>query len=119
MPLSVILLVIVCVAVVLALGAILPANVMLPPERVIFPDTDPNVIPAELTFPDTVIVPSARPAVPVPKFRASEVVVVVVPESVAVPVALVLQPWVASFVVGAAQVPPAVPKPAVEPLLSQ
>ena len=92
---------------------------MLPPERVIAPDALPKVIALELTFPDTVMVPAARPAVPVPKFRSSDVVVVVVPESVSVPAEERLQPGVASFVVGAAQVPPAVPKPAVESLLSQ
>ena len=97
---------------------ILPPKVIFPPESSIFPDADPKVIAPELTLPDTVIVPEARPVV-VPKFRASEVVVVVVPESVAVPVALVLQPWVELFVVGATQVPPAVPNPAVESLLSQ
>ena len=97
----------------------MPPKVMLPPERVIFPDALPKVIAPELTFPDTVMVPAARPADPVPKFRASPVVVVVVPERVLVPAEEVLQPCVASFVVGAAQVPPAVPKPAVESLLSQ
>ena len=102
-----------------ALILILPPKVMLPPERVIFPDAFPKVIAPELTFPDTVIVPAARPFVEVPKFRESEVVVVVLPESVLVPAEEVLQPCVASFVVGAAQVPPAVPNPAVESLLSQ
>ena len=96
-----------------------PPKLILPPERVIAPDAVPKVIPAELTFPETVIVPAARPADPVPKFRGSEVVVVVVPESVLVPAEEVLQPWVELFVVGAAQVPPAVPNPAVESLLSQ
>ena len=55
----------------------------------------------------------------VPKFSASAVVVVVVPEGSVAPVEDELQPWVASFVVGAAQVPVAVPKPAVPPLASQ
>ena len=102
-----------------ALALISPPKVILPPSRVIFPDADPKFIAPELTFPDTVIVPAARPFVEVPKFRESEVVVVVLPESVLVPAEEVLQPWVESFVVGAAQVPPAVPNPAVESLLSQ
>ena len=92
---------------------------MLPPERVIFPDADPKVMAPELTLPDTVIVPAARPSVDVPKFSELDVVVVVVPESAEVPNELVLQPWVASLVVGAAQVPAAVPNPAVASLLSQ
>jgi hypothetical protein len=55
----------------------------------------------------------------VPKFRASEVVVFVVLERAVVPVEDVLQPCVELFVVGAAQVPAAVPKPLVASLLSQ
>ena len=58
----------------------------------IFPDAFPKVIAPELTLPETVIVPAARPAVPVPKFKVSAVVVFVVPERVAVPVEFVLQP---------------------------
>ena len=58
-------------------------------------------------------------AVPVPKFRASEVVVFVVPERAVVPFKEALQPWVELFVVGAAQVPPAVPNPVVASLESQ
>ena len=111
---SVILLVIVCVWVVFAL-AILPASVILPPERVMLPEAVPKVMPAELTLPETVIVPAARPAEAVPKFSASEVVVVMEAPGVDTPVASVLH-W---LTVGAAQVPPAVPNPAVALLLSQ
>ena len=111
---SVILLVIVCVWVVFAL-AILPASVILPPERVMLPEAVPKVMPAELTLPETVIVPVARPAEAVPKFSASEVVVVMEAPGVDTPVASVLH-W---LTVGAAQVPPAVPKPAVLLLVSQ
>ena len=96
-----------------------PLSVMLPPERVIFEDEPTMVIVFALTLPETVIVPVSSWLEAVPKFTAVEVVVVVVPESAAVPVEEVLQPWVASFVVGSAHVPLAVPNPAVEPLLSQ
>ena len=96
-----------------------PFSVILPPERVMLPEALPKVMPAELTLPETVIVPAARPAEAVPKFSASEVVVVVVPDNVTFPSTAVLQPWVALFVVVPAQVPPAVPKPTVESLLSQ
>ena len=119
-PESVILLVIVCVIPALAAEEPMsPARVILPPERVILPEALPKVMPAELTLPEMVIVPAARPFVEVPKFRASAVVVVVVPERAVPPVESVLQPWVALFVVGAAQVPPAVPKPAVPLFVSQ
>ncbi len=73
----------------------------------------------ELTLPETVIVPAARPTVLVPKNRLSPVVVLVVPDITFVPAEEPLHPWVASFVVGAAQVPCAVPKPAVESFESQ
>ena len=96
-----------------------PLSVMLPPERVIFEDEPTMVIVFALTLPETVIVPVSSWLEAVPKFTAVEVVVVVVPESASVPVEEVLQPWVASFVVGSAHVPLAVPNPAVEPLLSQ
>jgi len=98
---------------------VVPPKVMLPPERTIFPEREPKVSEFALTVPETVIVPAARPAEPVPKFKASEVVVVVVPDGSVPPVESLLQPWVELFVVGAAQVPVAVPKPAVPPLLSQ
>jgi hypothetical protein len=65
------------------------------------------------------MVPVARPAEPVPKFKASAEVVVTVPERDDVPAEEVLQPWVELLVVGSAQVPPAVPKPEVESLVSQ
>ena len=119
-PESEILLVIVCVIPGLSPEEpILPFSVILPPERVMLPEALPKVMPAELTLPETVIVPAARPAEAVPKFSASEVVVVVVPEMLMLPTEEVLQPWVELFVVGAAQVPPAVPKPAVLLLVSQ
>ena len=92
---------------------------ILPPERVMFEEEAVKLMSLALTLPETVIVPAARPAEPVPKFKASEVVVFVVPEGSVAPVESVLQPWVELFVVGAAQVPVAVPKPAVPPLLSQ
>ena len=119
-PESEILLVIVCVLPALAPeDRILPASVMLPPERVMLPEAAPKVMAPELTLPETVIVPAARPTVEVPKFSASEVVVVFDPDITAVPAEDWLQPWVALFVVGAAHVPPAVPKPAVLLLVSQ
>ena len=96
-----------------------PWSVMSPPERVMFEDEPTSVMVFALTLPETVIVPVASWAEEVPKFSASEVVVVVVPEGSVAPVESELQPWVALFVVGAAQVPVAVPKPAVAPLLSQ
>ncbi len=98
---------------------VVPPRVMVPPERTIAPEAEPKVSEFALTVPETVIVPAARPAEPVPKCKASEVVVLVVPDRTLVPAEEVLQPWVELFVVGAAQVPPAVPNPAVESLLSQ
>lgn len=102
-----------------AFGVILPFNVMLPPERVIFPDADPKFIAPELTLPETVIVPVDRLAVLEPNHSVSEVVVVFDPDMTFVPAEERLQPCVASLVVGAAQVPCAVPKPAVESFESQ
>ena len=92
---------------------------ILPPERVMFPEAEPKVIEFAFTVPETVIVPAASPAEAVPKFRASEVVVVFDPDMALVPAEEVLQPWVELLVVGAAQVPCAVPKPAVESFESQ
>ena len=115
----VILLVIVRVDAVFVSTLILPPNVILPPERVIFPVADPKFIRPEVTLPDTVIVPSASPVVLVPNHRVSAAVVFIVPDMTFVPAEERLQPWVASFVVGAAQVPCAVPKPAVESFESQ
>ena len=83
------------------------------------PEADPKVIEPALRLPVTVMFPVARPSVEVPKFSASEVVVVVVPDMALTPVAEVLQPCVELFVVGAAHVPPAVPNPAVESFVSQ
>ena len=120
-PESEILLVIVCVIPGLSPEDwILPASVILPPERVMLPEALPKVMVPELTLPDTVIVPAARPSGEVPKFSPSEVVVVMeAPFTFAVPLALVDQPYDAFCVVGAAHVPPAVPKPAVVSLVSQ
>jgi hypothetical protein len=84
-----------------------------------FPEAEPKVSEFAFTVPETVIVPAARPAEPVPKFKASVALVVVVPDIALVPAAEELQPWVELFVVGAAHVPVAVPKPAVESLESQ
>ncbi len=98
---------------------VVPPRVIVPPERVMFPEADPKVREFAFTVPETVIVPAARPSEAVPKFKESVELVVVVPEGSVLPVESVLQPWVALFVVGAAHVPPAVPKPAVPPLLSQ
>ena len=98
---------------------VVPPRVIVPPERVMFPEAEPKVSEFAFTVPETVIVPAARPAEPVPKFKASAVVVFVVPDMTLTPVAEVLQPWVELFVVGAAQVPPAVPKPDVESFVSQ
>ena len=71
---------------------VVPPRERVPPERTIAPDWDPKVREFALTVPETVIVPAARPAEPVPKFKASEVVVVVVPERAEVPAEEVLQP---------------------------
>ncbi len=98
---------------------VVPPRVIAPPERVMFPEAEPKFSTFAFTVPETVIVPEARPDEPVPKFRMSEVVVVVVPDRALVPAEEVLQPWVELFVVGAAHMPPAVPKPDVELLLSQ
>ena len=54
----------------------------------------------------------------VPKLTSSPLVVVTFPGT-SVPPELVLQPCEALPVVGTAHVPPAVPKPAADPLLSQ
>ena len=93
---------------------VVPPRVIVPPERAMFPEAEPKVSKFALTVPETVIVPAARPAEAVPKFKASVELVVVVPEGSVLPVASELQPCVASFVVGAAHVPCAVPKPAAE-----
>lgn len=98
---------------------VVPPRERVPPETTIAPDWDPKEREFALTVLETVIVPAARPAEPVPKFKASVALVVVVPEGSVAPVESVLQPWVELFVVGAAHVPVAVPKPAVPPLLSQ
>ena len=89
-----------------------------PPEMIIPPEPEANVMSPEDTLPLTVTVPAASPVAPLPKLRASVVAVVTLPGSVA-PVESVLHPCELLPVVGAAHVPPAVPKPAVPPLLSQ
>ena len=115
LPVSVILLVIVRVAEVAAELRILPPKVMLPPESVIFPVADPKRVYPMLTSPDTVIVPTARPLVEVPKFRMLLPVVTEVPSvASAPPVEFVDQKVLPSEL----KVPPAVPKPVVVPLLS-
>ena len=94
----------------------LAARLIVPPERIRLPEADPNVMLPELTVPETVMVPATRPAVAVPKLSVSPVPVVTLPGT-AVPAELVLQPGVGPGV-GAAHVPPAVPKPVVLELLS-
>ncbi len=111
--------VIVALALFTVIVGVVPPKVRLPPERVMLPEAEPKVRELAVTLPETVIVPAARPLVDVPKFSASEVVVFVVPDNVTFPATAVLQPWVELFVVGGAQVPPAVPKPTVELFVSQ
>ncbi len=94
-------------------------RLMVPPDRLIAPEAEPKVKLPALTVPETVIVPAPRAAEEVPKFKSSEVVVLVVPVMVFVPADEVDHPWVELFVVGSAHVPVAVPKPEVEPLPSQ
>ena len=99
---------------------LLSPMVIWPPARTMVPEADPKVILPELTVPLTAMVPAPRPAAAVPKFVLSPVVVVtLLPEMAVVPAAFVLQPDVAVPTHGAAQVPVAVPKPAVPLLLSQ
>ena len=98
---------------------VVPPRVIVPVVRVMAPEAEPKLIEFAFTDPEIVIVPAARPSEAVPKIRVSEVVLVVVPDIAFVPADEVLQPWVELFVVGAAHVPPAVPKPAVESLVSQ
>ena len=82
------------IAVVLAeFVAVRPAlSVIFPPERVIFDDEPTMVIVLALTLPETVIVPEPSWLEEVPKFRPSEVVVVVVPERTEVPAEVLVQP---------------------------
>ena len=77
---------------VIVMAGLVPPSVMLPPERVMFEDEPTSVMVFALTLPETVIVPVASWAEEVPKFRASVVVVVVVPERAVPPVESVLQP---------------------------
>ncbi len=62
------------------------------------------------------MVPAPRPLAPLPKLMGSDVVVVTLPGTDA-PVASVFQPGMGPGV-GAAQIPPAVPKPSVSESLS-
>ena len=102
-----------------AMLGVAPPNVMLPPEKVMFEEEPSKVSEFASTDPETVMVPVPSWFALVPKFKALVVLVVVVPERAVTPVEEELQPCVALFVVGAAQVPPAVPKPAAESLESQ
>ncbi len=96
-----------------------PPRKIVPPERTTASDADPKVREFASTVPEIAIVPAVRPSVEVPKFKESEVPVVVVPERALVPSGEVDQPWVELFVVGEAHVPAAVPKPAVASFESQ
>ena len=98
---------------------VVPPREMVPPERTIAPEAEPKASELAATVPETVIVPAVSPSEPVPKFKASEVVVLVVPDMAFVPAEDVLQPCVALFVVGSAHVPPAVPNPTVASFASQ
>lgn len=98
---------------------VVPPRAMVPPERTIAPEAEPKVREFASTVPEIAIVPAARPSVEVPKFKASEAPVAVVPERALVPSEEVDQPWVELFVVGEAHVPAAVPKPAVASFVSQ
>ena len=71
---------------------VVPPRVIVPPERMMFPDVEPKASELASTVPETVIVPAARPAELVPKFKASVAFVVVVPDITLVPSAEVLQP---------------------------
>ena len=87
------------------------AKWIVPPERVMSPDPEPKVMLPELTVPEMLTVPAPSP-VPVPKLVGFAVVVMV--ENVpAPPVLLVFQN------ASTPHVPPAVPKPAVVPSVSQ
>ena len=100
-------------------GGVRPPNAIVPPLRVSAAEPAPMVTELASTVPLTVMDPEARPnPAPRPKLRTSFVDVVMLTGTVT-PVASVLQPCVLSPMVGAAQVPAAVPKPAVTPSLSQ
>ena len=87
-------------------------RLMVPPERVTLPVVAlPNLSEAALTVPVTVMEPVPRATVSVPKWRASDVVVVILAPGVAVPALLVLQ----RETVGLVHVPVALPKPEVVP----
>ena len=92
--------------------------VMLPPERVMFEEEPTKLMTFALTLPETVIVPVPIWLAAVPKLILSMLVVVFEPDIDEVPALLRVQPWVALFVVGAAHVPWALPKPAAESLES-
>lgn len=85
-----------------------------PPETTIAPDPDAKIIvPKAWPDPETDTVPAARPVAPLPKLTSSVVAVGEVKAGAGLPVPLVFQ------LVLVPHVPPAVPKPAVTPLLSQ
>jgi hypothetical protein len=100
---------------------VVPPKVMLPPESVVLlPEPElTKVREFASTEPETVIVPVPSWFVLEPKFKALVVLVVVVPESAEEPVEEEDHPCVALFVVGAAQIPPAAPKPVVALFVSQ
>ena len=82
------------------------ARLMTPPERMIAPEEVPKVMFADATVPLTIRGPAPRGFEVRPKLRSSAVVVVTVPEGVAVkPVFAGAHPWVLLFVVGEAHVP--------------
>lgn len=92
--------------------------VRVPPETTTAPEPEAKVMLPALTVPETVMVPAPRPVIPLPK-KTRSVVAVVTSAGSNSPVVLVVQPCVASPVVGTVQVPVAVPKPAVAPSESQ
>jgi hypothetical protein len=94
-----------------------PAITSVPPESVIA-ELVAKVMVLLVTLPLIVTVPAPKARVAVPKLTLSAAVVVTLPGT-SVPPELVLHPCEALPVVGTAHVPPAVPKPAVAPLLSQ
>ena len=106
---------IVAAALLTVMVGVVPARLMVPPESSTAPEALSKVRVLASTVPETVTVPVASPSVAVPKFNASVVRVVMLASGVATPVASVLH-W---LTVGAVHVPPAVPKPAVVPSLSQ
>ena len=99
------------------------ARLIVPPERVMLPVVwEPNLSEAALTVPETVMVPVPRPllVVSVPKLRGSLMrVVTLFARTTVVPAEDDDHPGVAVPVVGAAQVPDALPKLAAPSFPSQ